>query len=71
MKCNFTVNELISIKKALYRYNSYYTNEYKKNGRTLPQEYDEENTISAEMKTRIFLGEDKSYIQSLYGKVEK
>ena len=66
MKDKFSNEELISIKKALYFYNSYYTNEYKKNGRDL-QDYDEENTINAEMRTRILLGEDEDYIKSLYG----
>lgn len=64
MKCNFTVSELIAIKKALYFYNSYHTREYKQNGRKLPSEYDEENVNKAEMKTRVFLGED---VESIYG----
>lgn len=67
MKANFTVLELIAIKKALYFYNSYYTKEYKQNGRNLPPEYDEEAVINAEMKTRILLGEDKHLIESIYG----
>lgn len=57
MKADFTVLELIAIKKALYFYNSYYTKEYKQNGRELPCEYDEENVNKAEEKTRMFLGE--------------
>ncbi len=57
MKTNFTKSELIAIKKALYFYNSYYTREYKQNGRELPSEYDEENVNKAEEKTRMFLGE--------------
>ena len=64
---NFSKEELTSIKKALYFYNSYFTNEYKKNGRSFPKDYDEENVISAEMKTRILLGEDENFIKSLYG----
>ena len=67
MKTNFTVSELTTIKKALYFYNSYYTREYKQNGRNLPPEYDEESVINAEMKTRIILGEDKHVIELIYG----
>lgn len=66
----FSKKELISIKKALYFYNSYFTNEYKKNGKDLPKDYDEESTISAEMRVRVLLGEDKEILKSLYGDSE-
>ena len=63
----YTIPELTAIKKALYFYNSYYTKEYKQNGRALPPEYDEENVVNAEMKTRIMLGESEDFIKSIYG----
>ena len=63
----YTIPELTAIKKALYFYNSYYTKEYKQNGRTLPPEYDEGNVVNAEMKTRIMLGESEDFIKSIYG----
>lgn len=62
MKVDFTVSELTAIKKALYFYNSYYTREYKQNGRKLPSEYDEESVNKAEEKTRMFLGENVGII---------
>lgn len=62
MKADFTVSELTAIKKALYFYNSYYTREYKQNGRKLPSEYDEESVNKAEEKTRMFLGENVGII---------
>lgn len=65
MKTNFTVSELTAIKKALYFYNSYFTKEYKQNGRKLPCEYDEESVNKAEEKTRMFLGEN---VELIYGK---
>jgi hypothetical protein len=70
MKDKFSNEELISIKKALYFYNSYFTNEYKKNGRELPKDYDEKSTISAEMRIRVLLGEDKEMLKLLYGDSE-